>query len=188
MSRAPTMPRSRCTPPHVRCAALRREISGAHPASDWEVYLYAVLIARFVLRAEQVQSKAADEAFFAQRVDAAIAGFAGGDPGQPRVGEARQPGECRRGAGRCGAGACLHLVLRLPLSPPPPEPPRAEADVSRSRRQPKPAASPSPPSPPPPKPPPPSPPPPIPPPPSPPPPTPPPPSPKMNASRQRPSS
>ena len=71
------MRRSRCTPPHVRCAALRREISGAHPASDWEVYLYAVLIARFVLRAEQAPSSAADEAAFARCVDAAIAGFAG---------------------------------------------------------------------------------------------------------------
>jgi len=50
-------------------------ISGAHPAPDWEVYLYAVLAAKYMLREEQAPSSAADEAAFAQCVDAAITGF-----------------------------------------------------------------------------------------------------------------
>ena len=59
-------------PPHL---PQRREISATHPAPDWEVYLYAVLVAKYALREEQAPSRAADEAVFAQRVDAAIAGL-----------------------------------------------------------------------------------------------------------------
>ena len=53
----------------------RREISAAHPAPGWEVWLYAVLAAKFALRDEQAST--VDEAVFAQRVDAALAGLEG---------------------------------------------------------------------------------------------------------------
>ena len=53
----------------------RREISAAHPAPGWEVWLYAVLAAKFALRDEQAST--VDEAVFAQRVDAAVAGLEG---------------------------------------------------------------------------------------------------------------
>ena len=53
----------------------RREISAAHPAPGWEVWLYAVLAAKFALRDEQAST--VDEAVFAQRVDAALTGLEG---------------------------------------------------------------------------------------------------------------
>jgi len=53
----------------------RREISAAHPAPGWEVWLYAVLAAKYALRDEQAST--VDEAVFAQRVDAAVAGLEG---------------------------------------------------------------------------------------------------------------
>lgn len=70
-SRPPSPPFS--LPPSL--SPVRREISATRPAPDWEVYLYAVLVAKYALREEQAPSNAVDEAAFAQRVDAAVAGF-----------------------------------------------------------------------------------------------------------------
>eukprot|EP00964_Phaeocystis_antarctica_P003006 scaffold1603_cov25-Phaeocystis_antarctica.AAC.1 len=54
-----------------------RESKVASPPSDFEVCLYAVLLANFALRDFKKSSNAADEAAFVQRVDAAIADFEG---------------------------------------------------------------------------------------------------------------